>query len=64
MQGTHNGFKNPSARSCVSEHIIRIGNIDRPTSWITFYFASEDDASKAAALLKEALQNAIKVEWP
>jgi hypothetical protein len=41
----------------MSEHIIRIGNIDRPTSWITFYFESEDDASQAAALLKEALQN-------
>jgi len=50
--------------AAMSEHIIRIGNIDRPTSWITFYFESEDDASQAAALLKEALQNAIKVEWP
>jgi hypothetical protein len=50
--------------AAMSEHIIRIGNIDRSTSWITFYFESEDDASQAAALLKEALQNAIKVEWP
>lgn len=44
--------------------IIRISNIDRPTSWVTFYFASENDASQAVALLKEALQKAVKVDWP
>lgn len=47
----------------MSEHIIRISNIDRPTSWISFYFESGDDASQAAALLKEALQKAMKLEW-
>lgn len=47
----------------MSEHVIRISNIDRPTSWITFHFKSGDDASQAAALLKEALNKAMKVEW-
>ena len=48
----------------MSEHIIRISNIDRPTSRVTFYFASENDASQAVALLKEALQKPVKVDWP
>ena len=44
--------------------IIRISNKDRPTSWITFHFEAENDAAKAADLLKGALQKAVKVEWP
>jgi hypothetical protein len=56
--------------------VIRISNKDRPTSWITFHFESENDAAQAihfesendAAqaidLLKGALQKAVKVEWP
>ena len=44
--------------------IIRISNKDRPTSWITLHFESENDAAQAADLLKDALQKAVKVEWP
>ena len=43
--------------------IIRI-SIRWPTSWITFHFESENDAAQAADLLKDALQKAVKVEWP
>ena len=50
--------------AAMREHIIRISNIDRPASWVTFYFESENDASQAAALLQEALQKAVKVDWP
>jgi hypothetical protein len=49
--------------AAMREHIIRISNIDRPTSWVTFYFESENDATQAA-LLQEALQKAVKVDWP
>ena len=48
----------------MSEHIIRISNIDRPSSWITIHFESEIYAARAAGLLKDALLNALKVEWP
>ena len=44
--------------------VIRISNKDRPTSWITFHFQSENDAAEAVDLLKAALQKAFKVEWP
>ena len=44
--------------------VIRISNKDRPMSWIAFHFESENDAAHAAALLKDALLKAVKVEWP
>ena len=44
--------------------ISRISNKDRPTSWITFHFESENNSAQAADLLKGALQKAVKVEWP
>ena len=50
--------------AAMGEQIIRISNKDRPTSWITFHFESENDAAQAADLLKGALQKAVKVEWP
>ena len=45
-------------------HIIRVSKKDRPTNWITFHFESENDAARAADLLNDALQKAVKVEWP
>ena len=51
----------PEAAMC---GVIRISNKDRPTSWITFHFESENYAAQAADLLKGTLQKAVKVEWP
>jgi hypothetical protein len=44
--------------------IIRVGNKDRPMSWITFHFESEADAMAAHEQLSGALSKAVKVEWP
>ena len=53
-------FHEPEA--AMGGQVIRIS--DRPTSWITFHFESENDAAQAVDLLKAALQKAFKVEWP
>ena len=37
-------FHEPEA--AMSGQIIRISNKDRPTSWITFHFESENDAAQ------------------
>ena len=44
--------------------VIRVGNKDRPMSWITFHFESEADAMAAHEQLSSALSKAVKVEWP
>jgi hypothetical protein len=44
--------------------VIRVGNKDRPMSWITFHFESEADAIAAHKQLSDALSKAVKVEWP
>ena len=44
--------------------VIRVSNKDRPTTWITFHFNSEHDAVAAQKLLEDALNKAVKVEWP
>ena len=44
--------------------VIRVGNKDRPMSWITFHFDSEADAIAAHEQLSSALSKAVKVEWP
>ena len=44
--------------------VIRVGNKDRPMSWITFHFESEADAMAAHEQLSGALSKAVKVEWP
>jgi hypothetical protein len=44
--------------------VIRVSNKDRPMAWITFHFESEHDAVAAHKLLEDALNNAVKVEWP
>jgi hypothetical protein len=44
--------------------IIRIANKDRPMSWITLHFNSENDAVAAHKLLEDALDKAVKMEWP
>jgi hypothetical protein len=55
-------FHEPEA--AMGGQVVRISNKDRPTSWITFHFQSENDAAEAVDLLKAALQKAVKVEWP
>jgi hypothetical protein len=44
--------------------VIRVSNKDRPATWITFHFNSEHDAVAAQKLLEDALNKAVKVEWP
>ena len=55
-------FHEPEA--AMGGQVVRISNKDRPTSWITFHFESENDAAQAVDLLKAALHKAFKVEWP